>query len=83
MVVLYGQVVSEVDSRMVFRIDPARGDADAFGLAGEIRLGRHQLLGAIGDEGKHDVVRIPEHLARAKALEQQAALTPRPTQGRR
>jgi hypothetical protein len=77
MVVLYGQVVSEVDARMIFRVDPARGDADAFGLAGEIRLGRHQCIGPVGDDGKHDVVRITESLAKALA-------NPiKPTQGRR
>jgi hypothetical protein len=78
-VTLYGQVVREVDNRIEFQIDAARGDAAAAGLSGMLRLGRHQSIGGVGELGKWDVVRLTDALAKAKAAEQ---VVP-PTQGRR
>lgn len=80
MVTLFGTIVRELDARILFRIAP-RGDALAYGLAGDVWLARHQCI-EIVEATNHlepDAVRISENLARAKA----AAGKPPTPRGRR
>lgn len=70
LVTFWGQILRETnDARMLFDVEPSMGDAEEFKLGGQIWFAKRECreISEMSYAGGHDMVRVPLHVAEAKA----------------
>jgi hypothetical protein len=67
----FGTILRETgDARMLIDVEPRMGDAEELKLGGQIWFAKRECreIHEMAHAGGHDIVRVPWHVAEAKAL---------------